>query len=116
MVSTTEFYLSLQKIYVQKAEKDREHLKKLLLNIVAERGIQGFTFDEANFVLYCKNIKQLKVVNMRSVAEELDTPEWSKDLACEYWDTSNCCRWLVVMSAFETLWQQGHFLGENFAQ
>lgn len=103
MVSTTGFYLSLQKIYIRKAEQDRQILKKFLHDIVTERGLTTFQLDEDNFVLYCKNLKQLKVVRMRSVTEELQNPEWSKDVASEYWDKENCTSWLIVMTAFETL-------------
>jgi predicted RNA-binding protein with PUA-like domain len=73
-----------------------------------------FKFDEDSFVLFCKNLKQLRVITMRSVAEELDAPEWGRDVASEYWDKANCCQWLIVMSAFETLRQKGIILGEDF--
>ena len=73
-----------------------------------------FKFDEDSFVLFCKNLKQLRVITMRSVAEELDAPEWGRDVASEYWDKANCCQWLIVMCAFETLRQKGIILGEDF--
>lgn len=73
-----------------------------------------FKFDEDSFVLFCKNLKQLRIITMRSVAEELDAPEWGRDVASEYWDKANCCQWLIVMCAFETLRQKGIILGEDF--
>lgn len=116
MMSITDFYLNLQKIYQKRAELDRDILKKYLHEIVESRKIENFTLDEDQFVLYCKNLKQLKAIHMRSVTQELESPEWDKDVASEYWDKSNCCQWLIVMTAFETLRQRGHNLGENFSE
>jgi len=90
-------------------------MKKYLQEIVNERQINNMVFDEARFILFCKNLKQLAVQRMRTIVEEITEPNWNLDVVNEYWDENNCVRWFIVMKAFEALTRLGHFLGENFA-
>lgn len=40
---------------------------------------------------------------MRSIAQEIEDPQWGADVGNEYWDEQNCTRWFIVMKAFEEL-------------
>lgn len=102
MVSTTEFYLKIQQIYIAKAAADRQKLFEHLQVVLKEKGIQDYKHDEAEWLLFCKSIKQFTFSHMRSITEEINTPEWSR-CANDFWDPTSSVKWLVVMRAFENL-------------
>lgn len=98
-----------------RADADRKIMQDHLEKHVADKGIKNFKFDEGEWKIFCKNIKQLRFIYMRSVKEEIENPDWNLSAANDFWDPNSCVKWLVVMRCFENLRNQGHVLGEDFA-
>jgi amyloid beta precursor protein binding protein 1 len=75
MVSTTDFYLQLQQIYIEKAKKDVELMHTLVTKVMEARGVSAI--DEEQFALFCKNTLNIDCIEMRSIHDELTSPDWS---------------------------------------
>lgn len=54
MVSTTDFYLRLQEIYIEKAREDAAKLKVLVQEVAESRGLK-VELDSDWFSLFCKH-------------------------------------------------------------
>ena len=71
MVSTTELFLDIQRVYVNQAQKDREQMAALITKILGARNLPAETIDGEELTLFCKNCAQIRVIKMRSIEEEL---------------------------------------------
>ena len=68
MVSTTYYYLELQRIFIEQADKDKTKMKVLLAAITTERNIDLASVDADQFSLFCKNSSQIEVLEMRKIS------------------------------------------------
>ena len=59
MVSTTELFLELQKVYVTQANKDREAIANLVTDILKNRTLPPETVSQDELILFCKNCAQV---------------------------------------------------------
>lgn len=84
MVSTTEFYLHLQEIYIDKAKSDVAKMKELVHEVLQVRGLKT-ELDMQKFALFCKNASLIHIEQSRAIHEELLAPNWS-DVADELMD------------------------------
>ena len=80
------------------------------INTICEaRNLDKDLVSKDELDLFCKNCMQIQVVKMNSFSNELNTPNWSKDVADEYMDPANSCsRFLIAMKAFESVWEEGN--------
>ena len=62
MVSTTDYYLNIQRIYIDQAEKDKAKMKVLVGEILTKRKIDHSSFDCGEFDLFCKNCAHIEVL------------------------------------------------------
>ena len=108
MVSTTELFLELQRVYVAKANADRESMAELVKSVCGDRNLSQDTVTADELNLFCKNSAQIRVIKMRSIEEELQTPDW-EDVQDEWADPSNTSvRFLLAMKAFEAATEAGN--------
>ena len=84
MVSTTDFYLRLQEIYIDKAKSDSAKMQILIQEVIQARGLK-IELDVEKFTLFCKNAQLIHVEQSRSIHEELACPNFS-DVADELMD------------------------------
>eukprot|EP00252_Welwitschia_mirabilis_P011517 TRINITY_DN25784_c0_g1_i2.p1 TRINITY_DN25784_c0_g1~~TRINITY_DN25784_c0_g1_i2.p1 ORF type:complete len:527 (-),score=124.25 TRINITY_DN25784_c0_g1_i2:341-1921(-) len=74
MTSSTEYYVSLQKVYQAKAEADylaMEHRVRKILKII---GRQPESITSASIKTFCKNARKITVCRFRSLEEEFESP------------------------------------------
>ena len=45
--------------------------------LVAEKGVKGYEHDEKEWLIFCKNVKECTFTHMRSIAEEMSSPDWA---------------------------------------
>jgi len=101
MTSTTDFYITLQNIYQDKAHADLEVFTTLLHQVMLERGVFKESIPEEEIKLFCSNSQTLEVVRMRSPQDELTKPDWN-DFADNFSDPDSCCQWFVLVRAVES--------------
>ena len=85
----------------------------LVTQILGARNLPAETIDADELTLFCKNCAQIRVIKMRSIEEELQTPDW-EDVQDEFADPSNTTvRFLLAMKAYEAATELGNAsLGE----
>ncbi|KAL1555503.1 NEDD8-activating enzyme E1 regulatory subunit axr1 [Salvia divinorum] len=74
MTSSTELYVSLQKIYQAKAEADFLVMEKLVKKILKKLGRDPESISKATIKSFCKNARKLKVCRYRKIEEEFSSP------------------------------------------
>ncbi|XP_042007609.1 NEDD8-activating enzyme E1 regulatory subunit AXR1-like [Salvia splendens] len=74
MTSSTELYVSLQKIYQAKAEADFLVMEKLVKKILKKLGRDPESISKATIKSFCKNARKLKVCRYRMIEEEFSSP------------------------------------------
>ena len=119
MISTTENYLTLQRIYIDQAERDKKALHAILEEICKKKhfnaGLVSYPPEE-EFVLFCKNCAQIEFVMMLAIAHEFSNTNWD-DVASEMQDPESCASWLIAMRAFEAVYDRtGQAPGEDLAK
>jgi amyloid beta precursor protein binding protein 1 len=117
MTSTTDFYITLQNIYQEKAHADLEEFTTLLHQVMLERGVFKESISAEEIKLFCSNAQTLEVVRMRSPQEELTNPIWD-DFADNFSDPDSSCQWFIVVRAVESfrLKHGGRYPGHTEAQ
>jgi NEDD8-activating enzyme E1 regulatory subunit len=55
MTATSDFYITLQKIYQKKAEEDREKFFKIIQQQIEEKGLMEFSLDPEEIKTFCEN-------------------------------------------------------------
>lgn len=117
MTSDTTSFLTLQRIYIARAESDRELMRELLAETLSERGLDPSKVDSQDFNLFCKYATEVELTRIRSVEAELSAPDWFSDVSSEMWDPDSCVHWLLAMKAFEAVRSKGHSdLGDDFSK
>ena len=74
MVSSSDMYVSLQKIYYARAQKDIEVMRMHLLNILSTVGKSNDTVCDIELKLFCRNSAFLRHISTRSLNEEILSP------------------------------------------
>ncbi|KAL9273000.1 NEDD8-activating enzyme E1 regulatory subunit AXR1-like protein, partial [Drosera capensis] len=74
MTSSTEHYVSLQKIYQAKAEADFLAVEQRVRDILNKRGSNPDSISKMAIKSFCKNARKLTVCRYRSVEEEFQAP------------------------------------------
>ena len=57
MVSTSDFYITLQRIYQKKAVEDRERISSILSKQAEDKGLMDIIFDENEVKTFCENAR-----------------------------------------------------------
>lgn len=55
MTATSDFYISMQRIYQKKAEEDREKFYKIINKQIEEKGLMEFALDKDEIKTFCEN-------------------------------------------------------------
>jgi len=71
-----------------------EEFNSFLAQVCEERGIDFTTLDKDEIKLFCTNAQSLEVTSFRSIAEELDHPDYS-DFVNEFYDEESVAPWYV---------------------
>ena len=105
MISMPEYYVRLQRIYLEKSNADITLMRGLCFTISEALNNAGQAVAQVNdddLTMFVRNCLQIEVLKMRTISEETENPDWSADVADEMFD--NEChgpRWLIAMKAFE---------------
>ncbi|CAN1783739.1 NEDD8-activating enzyme E1 regulatory subunit AXR1 [Linum perenne] len=78
MTSSTEVYVSLQKIYQRKAEADFLVIEEKVRRILRELGSDLDSISRSVIKTFCKNARKLKVCRYRLVEDEFNNPSLSE--------------------------------------
>ncbi|XP_031500977.1 NEDD8-activating enzyme E1 regulatory subunit AXR1-like isoform X2 [Nymphaea colorata] len=74
MTSSTEYYVSLQKIYQEKAEADCQVMEHLVRNTLKRIGRDPGSILKATIKSFCRNARKINVCRYRSIEEEFMSP------------------------------------------
>lgn len=74
MTSSTEYYVSLQKIYQAKAEADFLVIEQRVKNILKRIGRDPASIPKATIKNLCRNARKLAVCRYRSIEDEFNSP------------------------------------------
>nr|BAJ34018.1 unnamed protein product [Eutrema halophilum] len=102
MTSSTEHYISLQKIYQTKAEADCLSMEQKVKNILVKVGRDPSSISKATIKSFCKNARKLKVCRYRMIEDEFSNPsvtELHKCLASE--DYSSAIGLYILLRAVD---------------
>ena len=67
MTATTEFYITLQNIYLQKAADDMALFTTFLHQIMSERSVPHDRILTDQIRLFCQNVQTLEVTRIQSI-------------------------------------------------
>ncbi|CAH2059795.1 unnamed protein product [Thlaspi arvense] len=101
MTSSTEHYISLQKIYQTKAEADCLSMEQRVKDILVKVGRDPSSISKPPIKSFCKNARKLKVCRYRMVEDEFSNPsvtELHKCLASEDYSSEGLYRFSVCSS------------------
>lgn len=79
MTSSTHTYVELQGLYKAKAKKDFDCLSKHVDEILKHLGRPLLTISHEERELFCKNTADIQVIRYRTIQEELDATDASKE-------------------------------------
>lgn len=102
MTSSTEDYVSLQKMYQAKAETDCTAVEKHVRNILQKTGRDPNAISKATIRNFCKNARKLHVCRFRCLEDEFKSPilpELQKYLADE--DSSTAVSFYILLRAVD---------------
>ncbi|KAL2456852.1 NEDD8-activating enzyme E1 regulatory subunit [Forsythia ovata] len=74
MTSSTELYVTLQKIYQAKAETDFLAMEQRVKKILKRIGRDPDSISKANIKSFCKNARKVKVCRYRLIEDEFNSP------------------------------------------
>ncbi|CDW84911.1 nedd8-activating enzyme e1 regulatory subunit [Stylonychia lemnae] len=100
MTSTTDFYLTLQRIHLQKAAEDQQQFEEILLQVCNEAQVQPSQIQPEDIKQFCLNCQILEVTKFDSPEQELTAPDFD-DLLNELFDDESAAPWYVVIRAVE---------------
>lgn len=101
MTATSEFYITLQKIYQAKAKEDRERITQILTQQAEKKGLMDILFDDDEIKTFCENAGVLEVTYMRSFKDEIENPI-TDDISNEFFDEESSVQWYVAIRCSET--------------
>ena len=96
MTSTSDFYITLQKIYQEKAREDRERMESILSEQAEKNGKMDIIFDEDEVKIFWENWRNLEVTRMNSFSQERNQPE-TEDVSAEFLDSDSSIEWYVAV-------------------
>jgi len=74
MVSDTQAYMELQKVYAAKAEADLNAVQARVQRILEAVGKSGDSISQNDIQLFCRNVQNLRCLRPRSIEEEFAGP------------------------------------------
>ncbi|AEC08680.1 unnamed protein product [Arabidopsis thaliana] len=74
MISSTEHYINLQKIYHSKAEADFLSMEQRVKSILVKVGQDPSSISKPTIKSFCKNARKLKVCRYRTIEDEFKSP------------------------------------------
>lgn len=89
IVSDTDNYLRLKKIYEKKAEADRHEILTIISNLISKEGV----ISDDELKVFCDNIFNIDYIAYRSISEEFEKPN-----ALEVFET-DCYKWHFALRA-----------------
>ena len=101
MTSTTDYYLDIQRIYQGKAQKDLQKFKGILNSVCTSRKVAPESIQEEEIKLFCQNSALLEVTRMRTIEQELTTPQFD-DCQAEFYDDESLAPWFITLRATES--------------
>ena len=116
MTSTPEFYLDLQRVYLAKAEADRNQMATYASQILSERDIadpEAWLKTHADeFKVFCKNSNHLEVTRVRSLEDELKDLKVEDDFQWSLHDEEECHLWYILLRCIEEFRDEfGYYAG-----
>eukprot|EP00871_Galdieria_phlegrea_P004796 jgi/Galph1/5317/GphlegSOOS_G3909.1 len=83
MVSDTESYIGLQRVYKKRAEKEQKLVFGYVKEIAHQVGLQENSFTELQVADFCRNVSSIEVIRYCSLQEEFENAAWLKhELQC----------------------------------
>lgn len=102
MISTPDYYLKLQRLYLSKSDEDIAKLSARIEEFVAASDGKAQPVPQEELVMFVRNCLQIEVMRMNTVRQETESPNWSADVVDELMDPdAPCPRWLIAIKAFE---------------
>jgi amyloid beta precursor protein binding protein 1 len=74
MTSSSDLYIELQRLYMEKAKEDIDVFTGYLNGILASVGKSPHSINESEIKLFCRNAAFICFIRTRSLAEEMKTP------------------------------------------
>mmetsp|Transcript_26139 Transcript_26139/g.25999 ORF Transcript_26139/g.25999 Transcript_26139/m.25999 type:complete len:265 (-) Transcript_26139:329-1123(-) len=96
MTATSDFYITLQKIYQEKAKEDREKIKEIITKQADEKGLMEMLFEDEDIKVFCENARNLEVTRMENYKQELENPN-TEDISAEFFDPDSSVQWYVAV-------------------
>lgn len=57
MISTSDFYITLQKVYQKKAKEDRDRITEILSQQADQKGLMDIIFEDDEIKTFCENAR-----------------------------------------------------------
>eukprot|EP00761_Pharyngomonas_kirbyi_P002756 gb/GECH01002760.1/.p1 GENE.gb/GECH01002760.1/~~gb/GECH01002760.1/.p1 ORF type:complete len:526 (+),score=152.57 gb/GECH01002760.1/:1-1578(+) len=113
MNADSKRYLELQKIYTQKAKRDRDTLASIAEESCKKSGRQSVDSDLIDN--FCKNAAALRSVRFRTIEEEMNTETSKKDeLSMHLMDPHSVVPFYLLLRACDSFFSKnGRFPGEH---
>lgn len=102
MISLPRFYMELQRIYLDRSNKDIEIMQGLLQGYASAAGLEASPVALDELTRFVRHSNQLQAIRMTTIRQELEQPNWGLDVEDELGDPSaHGPRWLIACKAFE---------------
>ena len=105
MISSSDLYIELQKIYQNKAKIDTDIITTYLSQTLAAVGKPLNAVPESEIKLFCRNSAFLRLVRTRSLSEEYNTPNM-EDLIMHLGDPNSDLVYYVLLRAVDKFFTQ----------
>lgn len=108
MTSNSVMYVDLCRLYQFRAKRDMEIIKSHLHHVLISLGKSTNWISEEEIKLFCRNASFLRVLQYRSIAEELDQPDVST-LSANLDNSDSDIVYYVLLRAAEQFYEMYHF-------
>ena len=105
MTSSSDLYIELQHIYLNKAKADIDSLTVFLNHILASVGKPHDTVSESEIKLFCRNSAFLRFIRTRSLSEELIAPN-IEELMTHLSDPESNSIYYILLRAADRFYSQ----------
>lgn len=83
MKADTAGFIAMQRVYIEKAKKDRESIRLALLDVLQSAGLPTDFFIQEEIDIFCKNARYIKYTSGKCLSKLLDGRTKDND-ACMY--------------------------------
>jgi amyloid beta precursor protein binding protein 1 len=94
--SSTELFIQLQNVYMQKALEDRAVFKSLLTGLAERSGCRVVVGDE-RIDLFCRNARNVCCIDTRSIEDEFSADSMSVADACRDPFSDSCQVYMICL-------------------